>query len=192
MSMSRNTRLALRLGAVVVLMVGLSFAAVPFYDWFCRTTGFGGTTATAVAPSSGIVERTIEVRFDANTAPDMPWEFRPVHRTMQIRLGETGLAEFEAYNPTDAVVAGSASYNVAPYAAGGYFTMIACFCFEMQVLGPGVRVTMPVTFYVDPSMLEDTEARHLNAVTLSYTMHRAEVPEAELAAAPGSTATIAQ
>jgi cytochrome c oxidase assembly protein subunit 11 len=192
MSVSRNNRLALRLGAVVVVMVALSFAAVPFYDWFCRTTGFGGTTATAVAPSSGIVERTIEVRFDANTAPDMPWEFRPVHRTMQVRLGETGLAEFEAYNPTDAVVAGSASYNVAPYAAGGYFTKIACFCFELQVLGPGERVTMPVTFYVDPSMLEDTEARHLNAVTLSYTMHRAEVPEAELAAAPGSTATIAQ
>jgi cytochrome c oxidase assembly protein subunit 11 len=192
MSVSRNTRLALRLGAVVVVMVALSFAAVPFYDWFCRSTGFGGTTATAVAPSSGIVERTIEVRFDANTAPDMPWEFRPVHRTMQVRLGETGLAEFEAYNPTDAVVAGSASYNVAPYAAGGYFTKIACFCFELQVLGPGERVTMPVTFYVDPSMLEDTEARHLNAVTLSYTMHRAEVPEAELAAAPGSTATIAQ
>jgi cytochrome c oxidase assembly protein subunit 11 len=122
----------------------------------------------------------------------MPWEFRPVHRTIKIRLGETGLAEFEAYNPTDAVVAGSASYIEAPYAAGGYFTKIACFCFELQVLGPGERVAMPVTFYVDPSMLEDTEARHLNAVTLSYTMHRAEVPEAELAAAPGSTATIAQ
>jgi cytochrome c oxidase assembly protein subunit 11 len=188
----RNRRLALGLAGVVALMVGASFAAVPFYDWFCRVTGFGGTTATAEAAPGGIVERTIEVRFDANTAPDMPWQFRPLQRTMTVRLGETGIVEFEAFNPTGEAVAGSASYNVAPYSAGGYFTKIACFCFEMQVLGPGERLAMPVTFFVDPAMREDAEARHLNAVTLSYTMHRAALPEAALAAGPASAETVAQ
>lgn len=192
MTARRNRRLGLGLAAVAGLMAGASFAAVPFYDWFCRVTGYGGTTATAEGPRDGIVERSIEIRFDANTAPDMPWEFRPLRRTMRIRLGQTGIAEFEAYNPTDRSVAGSASYNVAPYAAGGYFTKIACFCFEMQVLGPGERVAMPVSFFVDPAMLEDAEARHLTAVTLSYTMHRAELPEAALAAALATAETVAQ
>jgi cytochrome c oxidase assembly protein subunit 11 len=173
-------------------MVGASFAAVPFYDWFCRATGYGGTTATAAAPPEAIVDRSIEARFDANTAPDMPWEFRPLQRMMEIRLGETAVAVFEAHNPTSSPVAGQASYNVAPYAAGGYFTKIACFCFERQVLRPGERVEMPVAFYVDPEMLDDPEARRLTAVTLSYTIHLAEMPEASLAAAQAPAGTIAQ
>ena len=192
MTGARNRRLALGLAGVVAVMAAASFAAVPFYDWFCRVTGYGGTTATADAPPDGILERRIEVRFDANTAPDMPWQFRPLRRTMELRVGETGFVEFEAYNPTAQPVAGSASYNVAPYAAGGYFAKIACFCFELQVLGPGERVAMPVSFFVDPAMLDDPEARHLKAVTLSYTMHRAALPEAALAAAPVAAPTIAQ
>lgn len=175
-----NGRIALRLVAVVAVMVSLSYAAVPFYDWFCRVTGYGGETGVAEAESDVILDRTVTVRFDANTAPDMPWEFRPMARTVDIRIGETGLVFYEAYNPTDEAVAGTASFNVAPFSAGGYFTKIACFCFELQVLGPGERVEMPVTFYVDPEIVEDAEAGSVSTITLSYTMHRAELPEEEV------------
>jgi hypothetical protein len=115
---------------------------------------------------------------------DMPWTFKPVERTMEIRLGEVGLAFYEAHNPTDRPVAGTASYNVAPFSAGGYFSKIDCFCFEMQVLQPGETVLMPVTFYVDPEILVDREARHLKQITLSYTFHVTDLPEDYAAAAP--------
>ncbi len=184
MKTEKNARVALWLLAFVVVMVGASFAAVPFYSWFCKVTGYAGTTGRAEAPAAdGVVDRVVTVHFDASTAPGMPWTFRPKQKSMDIRLGETGLVFYEAYNPTDAPVAGQASYNVTPYAAGGYFTKIACFCFELQVLGPGERVEMPVSFFVDPEMLDDGEARHVTDITLSYTMHRAELPAEELAAA---------
>ena len=124
-----NRRTAVWLGVVVVAMVGLSFAAVPLYDLFCRVTGYGGTTNVAEAAPGEVLERTVTVRFDANTAPDMPWSFRPMTRTMDVRIGETALVFYEAENPTDAPVAGSASFNVAPYSAGSYFAKIVCFCF---------------------------------------------------------------
>ena len=186
---SPNGRIALGLGGVVAVMVALSFAAVPFYDWFCRVTGYAGTTSVAEAPAGKILDRKVTVRFDANTAPDMPWVFRPMQRTMEIRLGETGLALYEAYNPTDRTIGGRASYNVAPYSVGGYFDKIACFCFNEQVLGPGERVEMPESFYVDPAMLDDREARDVTGITLSYTMHRAELPEPE--EAPAAQAALA-
>jgi cytochrome c oxidase assembly protein subunit 11 len=180
-----NTRLAVALAAVCGVMVGASFAAVPFYSWFCRVTGYGGTTNVAAAGAApGILDREVTVRFDANTAPDMPWEFRPKQQTMRLRLGETGLAFYEAYNPTDRAVAGQAGYNVVPYEIGSYFDKIACFCFTQQVLQPGERVEMPVSFYVDPAMLDDLESRGVTEITLSYTMFRAELPEASLPAPP--------
>ena len=187
-----NVRLAVRLAGVVAVMVGLSFAAVPFYDWFCRVTGYGGTTNVAADPASDVLERAITVRFDANAAPDMPWEFRPMERAVDLKIGETGLVFYEAYNPTDRPIAGTASFNVAPFSAGGYFTKIACFCFELQVLGPGERIEMPVTFYVDPAIVDDREAGGLNTITLSYTMHRAELPETEVSALAPATPQAAQ
>ena len=148
-----TNRTAAKLAGVALVMVSLSFAAVPFYDWFCRTTGYGGTTGVAETGSDVILDRTINVRFDASVESGMPWEFTPAQRQMTLRIGETGLAFYEAYNPTDRVVAGTASYNVTPDAAGAYFEKIACFCFEMQVLQPGERVQMPVTFFVDPAIV---------------------------------------
>ncbi|WP_282027749.1 cytochrome c oxidase assembly protein [Ruegeria faecimaris] len=162
---------------VVVLMGSLAWASVPFYDWFCRVTGYGGTTGVAVAAPEDILERTVTVRFDASKAKDMAWEFKPVERQMEIRIGETGLAFYEAYNPTDRPIAGQASYNVAPYSAGGYFQKIACFCFEEQVLQPGERVQMPVSFFVDPEMVEDLEAKYVHTITLSYTFYEIDLPE---------------
>ncbi|WP_299892099.1 cytochrome c oxidase assembly protein [uncultured Ruegeria sp.] len=162
---------------VVVLMGGLAWASVPFYDWFCRVTGFGGTTGVAEAAPEDILDRTVTVRFDASKDKDMAWEFKPVAREMEVRIGETGLAFYEAYNPTDRPIAGQASYNVAPYSAGGYFQKIACFCFEEQVLQPGERVEMPVSFFVDPEIVEDLEAKYVHTITLSYTFYEIDLPE---------------
>ena len=162
---------------VVVVMGSLAWAAVPFYDWFCRVTGFGGATGVAEAAPDTILDRTVTVRFDASLDRGMPWSFTPVERTMTVRLGETGLAFYEAHNPTDRVVAGSASYNVTPYAAGGYFEKIACFCFEEQVLQPGETVLMPVSFFVDPAILEDEDGKFVREITLSYTFYEIDPPE---------------
>jgi cytochrome c oxidase assembly protein subunit 11 len=163
--------------AVVVFMGGMGFAAVPLYDLFCRVTGYGGTTQVAAGDSGVVLDHTVTVRFDGSKERDFPWEFRPVERTMEVRLGETNLAFYEAYNPTDEAIAGIASFNVTPYAAGVHFAKIQCFCFEYQVLEPGERVEMPVSFFVDPAMLDDAEARGIRQITLSYTFHRAELPD---------------
>jgi len=177
MTMNQNQKVVLRLVGVVLFMGALTAAAVPFYDWFCRVTGFGGTTQVAEEASDTVLDQTITVRFDASRAADMPWEFRAMEPNVDIRIGETGLAFYEAYNPTDEPIAGTASFNVAPFEAGLYFVKIACFCFEQQVLMPGERVEMPVTFYVDPEILDDPEAAHLPAITLSYTFHVTDMPE---------------
>lgn len=179
--MNNTRKTAVKLVAVVVTMGSLSFAAVPFYDWFCRVTGFGGTTSVAASAPDVILERTVKVSFDASREAGMPWEFKPQQVSMDIRIGETGLAFYEAYNPTDEPVAGTASFNVFPYAAGGYFTKIDCFCFEQQVLQPGERVTMPVTFYVDPEIVNDREGKFVKEITLSYTFHRTELPAEQAA-----------
>ena len=179
----QNRTLTLLVG-VVAVMTSLSFAAVPFYDWFCRVTGFGGTTSVADAGSDLVLDRSIKIRFDASLEAGMPWDFRPAQTEMELHIGETALAFYEAYNPTDHAIAGTASYNVSPYAAGGYFTKIDCFCFEMQVLQPGERVMMPVSFYVDPAIVDDPEGRFVKAITLSYTFHQTDLPEAQAAVQP--------
>ncbi|NUB44066.1 cytochrome c oxidase assembly protein [Fertoebacter nigrum] len=181
---------AAQLAGVAALMLSLSFAAVPFYDWFCRVTGYGGTTGVAEQASDVILDQTMTVRFDASKEAGMPWDFVPQQREMTIRIGETGLAFYEAYNPTDRVVAGTASYNVSPDQAGGYFTKIDCFCFEMQVLQPGERVLMPVTFYVDPGIVTDREGKFVKHITLSYTFHVTDLPEEQAALAPATTADV--
>lgn len=177
--MERTTRTALLAGGLVVAMGSLSFAAVPFYSWFCRVTGFGGTTM--VGTGEGIVPtgETITVRFDASTERSMPWSFKPVEREMTVRLGETALAFYEATNPTSRPVAGQASYNVAPLAAGGYFAKVDCFCFVEQVLQPGETVQMPVSFYVDPAIREDADGRGVREITLSYTFYEIDLPAPE-------------
>jgi len=163
--------------SLVVFMGGLAWASVPFYDWFCRVTGFGGVTGVSDVAPEDILDQTITVRFDGSLNNHMPWEFKPVVREMEVRIGESGLAFYEAYNPTDRPVAGSASYNVTPYQAGGFFNKIQCFCFEEQLLMPGERVQMPVTFYVDPDIVEDRDGKYIHTITLSYTFYEIDLPE---------------
>ncbi|MFM7656757.1 MAG: cytochrome c oxidase assembly protein [Paracoccaceae bacterium] len=176
-NLSPQKKTAASLVLVACTMLGLSYAAVPFYDWFCRVTGFGGTTGVAEAAPDQILDQTVLIRFDASTAADMPWEFTPQQLTMSVRLGENGLAFYEAYNPSSRPIAGTASYNVAPDQAGGYFIKIECFCFTEQVLQPGERIVMPVSFFVDPTILENPEAAGIPEITLSYTFHQTPLPE---------------
>lgn len=170
-------RTAAQAVSVVVIMGALAWASVPFYDWFCRVTGFGGVTGVAYTGSDHVLDQTIMVRFEAATARDMPWVFKPVQRSMTVRIGETVLAFYEATNPTDHAIAGTASYNVAPYEAGGFFEKIDCFCFEQQILQPGETVSMPVSFYVDPAIVDDREGQYIRTITLGYTFHINDMPE---------------
>ncbi|MFW8595001.1 cytochrome c oxidase assembly protein [Cribrihabitans neustonicus] len=188
MAFNAPQKTAAKLAGVVVLMGGLAWASVPLYDWFCRVTGFGGVTGVAEQGSDTILEQTIKIRFDASKERGMPWEFKPVQREMEVRIGETGLAFYEAYNPTDRVVAGTASYNVTPYQAGGFFEKIACFCFGEQVLQPGERVQMPVTFFVDPEIVDDRDAKYVHTITLSYTFYETDLPEGVAALDAGADA----
>ena len=192
MTMDPKHKTALQALSLVVVMGALAWASVPFYDWFCRVTGFGGVTNVAETGSDLVLDRTIKVRFDASLDRDMPWDFKPVQREMELRIGETGIAFYEAFNPTDRPVAGTASYNVTPYDAGAYFSKIACFCFTEQVLQPGERVQMPVTFYVDPEIVDDRDAKFTKVITLSYTFYETELPEttAQVMSDPASTITV--
>lgn len=177
MKLDGPTKTVAQTVGTVVFMGGLAWASVPLYDWFCRVTGFGGTPQVSTVAPDEILDQTVKVRFDGSLERNMAWEFKPMVREVDIRIGETGLAFYEAYNPTDRPVAGSASYNVQPYQAGGFFTKIDCFCFEEQVLQPGERVQMPVTFYVDPEMVTDREGQYIHTITLSYTFYEIDLPE---------------
>ncbi|MFN3972481.1 MAG: cytochrome c oxidase assembly protein [Gemmobacter sp.] len=185
--MTPQQKTAAQLAAVGVTMLSLSFAAVPFYDWFCRVTGYGGATSVASQAPDEILDRTVTVRFDASKEFGMPWNFVPMQREMVVRIGEVGLAFYQATNPTDRPVAGTASFNVTPDSAGGYFTKIDCFCFQQQVLQPGESIDMPVTFYVDPAIVRDREGKFVHTITLSYTFHETPLPEEAAALAPAVT-----
>ena len=167
-------RTLVQVALVVAVMGGLSFAAVPFYDLFCRVTGFAGTPARASVAPGAVDGRTIRVFFDANTHRDLPWRFEPVQQSLDVKFGEPAVAFYRAHNPTDKPIVGTASFNVAPPDLGGYFSKIECFCFTEQVLKPGQTVMMPVTFFVDPELLEDAERHEQQTITLSYTFFKAK------------------
>lgn len=162
-------RTVIPLVLIVVGMTGMAYAAVPLYDLFCRVTGYGGTPQRADAPSGEVLERDITIRFDANVSPKLGWRFRPAQTRMKVKIGESALAVYEAHNPTDAPLAGTATYNVTPEVAGYYFAKVQCFCFTEQVLEPGRRMDMPVSFFVDPAIMDDPDARGITEITLSYT-----------------------
>ena len=171
-----NQKTALYALGVVFFMGAMAWASVPLYDLFCRVTGYGGYTNVSEVESKIILDETITIRFDASLERDMPWEFMPVERQVEVKFGETALAFYEAYNPTSRPIAGSASYNVTPYGAGSFFNKIDCFCFQEQILQPGERVQMPVTFFVDPELVNDKDAKFAKTITLSYTFYEIDLP----------------
>jgi cytochrome c oxidase assembly protein subunit 11 len=175
---SRDAPVALLLVGLVACMTGLAFAAVPLYRMFCQVTGYGGVPQRAEQAPQEILNRTMRVRFDANVDRALPWSFTPVDRVVEVKIGETGLAFFKASNNSDAPIKGTAVFNVVPELAGRYFTKIECFCFKEQTLAAGASVEMPVTFFVDPKIVEDDDTKNIDEITLSYTFYRTGEPGA--------------
>jgi cytochrome c oxidase assembly protein subunit 11 len=173
----RDVAVAAACGAFVAGMIGLSYASVPLYDWFCRATGLNGTTQVATAGPSGVLDRSITVRFDANVGPGLPWKFQPERTAIKVKLGEVVTVHYIAVNETARETTGTAAYNVAPLTVGAYFQKINCFCFEEQRLKPGERREMPVVFYVDPALAKDADEDDLDTITLSYTFYPTREPQ---------------
>lgn len=172
---NRNTRVMAICAGVAVAMVGAAYASVPLYDLFCRVTGYGGTTQVAqYNDETRILDRTVEVRFDASRENGFPWTFEPVQRSMTVRLGETAIAYYRATNNSDRAITGTATYNVTPYKAAPFFSKLECFCFTEQTLQPGESIEMPVLFFVDAEM--DAESRYddVTTITLSYTFFESQ------------------
>ncbi|WP_367715494.1 cytochrome c oxidase assembly protein [Nitratireductor sp. GISD-1A_MAKvit] len=178
----RNRNAAILCTAVVGGMIGMAYAAVPLYQLFCQVTGYGGTTQRVEQYSDTILDRTITVRFDANTN-GVPWEFQPKQREVTLRLGETKQISYVSRNLSNEPTSGTATFNVSPPQAGAYFNKVECFCFTEQELQPGQSYDMPVVFFVDPEIINVPELKNINAITLSYTFFPLE-KKAPLAAAP--------
>ncbi|MXN66114.1 cytochrome c oxidase assembly protein [Stappia sp. GBMRC 2046] len=180
----RNLAVAVVMGGVFVSMVGAAFAAVPLYQLFCQVTGYGGTTQRAEGESERIIDREITVRFDANVNPKLPWTFKPLQRTVKLKVGETTQIAYSAENEGDRNTVGTSVFNVTPFEAGSYFNKIDCFCFTEQPLKPGESVEMPVVFFIDPAIDEDDTLRHVKEITLSYTFYPAEETDDAVASRP--------
>jgi cytochrome c oxidase assembly protein subunit 11 len=175
--LTRDALVASICGFVVVLMVGASYAAVPFYNWFCRATGFNGTTQVATsAPAGAPLARKITVRFDANVAPGLPWKFEPEQNEIEVRIGEVVTVFYTVTNQSARSTIAQAAYNVAPLTVGAYFQKINCFCLTEQTMAAGEKREMPVVFYVDPALAADHENDGLNSITLSYTFYPVRDP----------------
>jgi cytochrome c oxidase assembly protein subunit 11 len=180
----QNRRVAVACLAVFSGMVGLAYASVPLYDLFCKVTGYGGTpNRVETADGVTVLDKNITVRFDANTAPGLPWQFHADQRSVTLKIGEMRTISYRAKNTSDAPTVGTATFNVTPQAAGAYFSKIACFCFTQQPLKPGEEIEMGVTFYVDPAIVDDPDINQAKTITLSYTFFPAGKPEKPVASA---------
>src|SRR3974390_1211810 len=180
----RDVLVAACCGAVVAGMVGASYASVPLYNWFCKTTGFGGTTQVSERAPEQILGRTVTIRFDSNVSPGLPWRFEPEQNEIQVRIGEVATVHYKVVKEAAREIVGQASYNVSPPTVGAYFDKINCFCFTEQRLKAGETREMAVVFYVDPAIVRDTEQDHLSNITLSYTFFRLPEQTAPVADMP--------
>ncbi|RAI45586.1 cytochrome c oxidase assembly protein [Rhodoplanes roseus] len=183
----RDIGVALACGVFVGLMVGAAYASVPLYNWFCRVTGFGGTTQVAAAAPAETLDRRITVRFDANISRGLPWKFEPEQTSIDVRLGEVVTVYYTVTNLAARETVGTASYNVAPTTVGAYFSKINCFCFTEQRLKAGERREMAVVFFVEPSLARDADQDDLNTITLSYTFYPTREPATASAARSGGS-----
>ena len=172
-----DIRIAVICASIAVGMIGVAYASVPLYRLFCQVTGFAGTTQRVATPSSEVLDRKITVRFDSNVAPGLAWEFAPVLTTTEVRIGENALAFYRATNRSSMPLVGTATYNVTPEQAGSFFNKVQCFWFTEHRLEPGESVEMPVSFFVDPAIVNDTDGALVRTITLSYTFHAVAKPK---------------
>lgn len=187
-TLRRDMIVAAACGVFVAAMVGASFAAVPFYNWFCRTTGFAGTTQVATKAPEHVLGRSLTIRFDSNVTPGLPWQFVPEQNEINVRIGEVTTVHYKVVNLAAREISAQASYNVSPPTVGAYFNKINCFCFTEQTMKPGETREMTVVFYVDPAIAEDRDQDTLNTITLSYTFYRLREQAQPVAQATGKNA----
>lgn len=177
----KNQKVLLIVAGFVVGMIALAFASVPLYKRFCQVTGWGGTTQTVAANDSKVYDREFIIQFNADTDPSMPWTFKPDQWNVKVKVGQNAIVSYSAVNNSKETIVGTAIHNVTPPQAGQYFNKTQCFCFGQQVLKPGEKVHLPVTFFIDPKIMDDRELRNLKTITLSYTFYRQASPELEKA-----------
>jgi cytochrome c oxidase assembly protein subunit 11 len=191
-SRRRDAAVAAACGAFVALMVGATYASVPFYDWFCRATGLNGTTQVSKAAPAKTLDRKVTVRFDANVGAGLPWKFAPEKNQIEARLGEVITVEYIVTNLVARETQGVAAYNVTPLNLGAYFQKINCFCFTEQTMKPGETRAMTVVFYIDPALVDDPDGSGDLTMTLSYTFYPQREPQRPVAASktPGEPGRI--
>ncbi|WP_417685450.1 cytochrome c oxidase assembly protein [Roseibium sp.] len=177
-----NRTVGLICAGIFVTMIGAAYAAVPLYNLFCQVTGFGGTTQVAESESDRVIERIVTVRLDGNVNHTLSWSFKPLQRSVSMKMGETAQVAYVAMNTGDKPTVGTSVFNVTPNEAGAYFNKLECFCFTEQALQPGESIEMPVVFFVDPDMDNDPELKHVKEITLSYTFFPVDQPEQPIAA----------
>ena len=182
----RHRATALWCAALVAAMVGAAYASVPLYRLFCQVTGFDGTPRIANTPSTQVLDKTVDIRFDANVAPGLAWRFEPARNTLKVRIGENTLAFYRATNLSDRPLRGTATYNVLPEQAAPFFNKLECFCFKEQLLQPGETLEMPVSFFIDPQIVGDKDAHGVRHITLSYTFYPVAPPQPGLAERPAA------
>ena len=163
-----KTLTPLLLAGIFVLMLGLSFAAVPLYDLFCRVTGFGGTTQVSKEAPKIVLDKVVSVRFDTNVN-NLDWNFKAKSNVIDVKVGQVNRIEFEVENLGNETTHGVASFNVSPASFGKYYSKLGCFCFEKQELKAGEKATYVMTFYLDPDLVNDPTTKNLQDVTMSYT-----------------------
>ncbi len=165
----KNAHVAAMAAMAAGSMLLMAYAAVPIYRLICVATGLNGTTQRAEKAPGPVLDRVITVRFNSLVSPNLKWDFKPVELTRDIRIGNTELAFYEATNQSDTPIVGTATFNVTPEIAGRFFSKIECFCFKEQLLKPGQTVSFPVSFFIDPAIVDDPDASSIKEITLSYT-----------------------
>ncbi len=180
--MGQNRKTVFMLTGIALAMLALGFASKPLYEKFCAVTGYGGTTKRAEVNDTQVIDRTVRVYFDSNVAPDLPWEFKPEQRFVDVKLGQSALAYYRVKNLSDEAIVGTANFNVTPIKGAPFFVKTECFCFTEQWIEPGQEVTMPVLFFVDPELNAEKRYDDVRDMTLSYTFFRVKDPKTQPAA----------
>ena len=154
---------------LVIGMFGFGFAMVPLYDMLCAVTGLNGSTTGRIQEEQLLTQRvdfsrTITVEFDATNNADLPWEFHPMVKRVEVHPGEIMEVSYYARNNSDKAIIAQAIPGITPWQATEHFNKTECFCFARQKLDPGESKEMPLRFVIDPALPEG-----FNTITLSYT-----------------------